>query len=120
MRARTLLTAEEFDNYPFEVDKRYVLDEVELIVMTRPDYKHNSVLIRLTSELYAFLKTSKVGVVLNSENLFALASDIRRAPDLAVILGDRREELRNAKVIPIVPEIVCEVLSPSETPRTIH
>lgn len=120
MRARTLLTAEEFDNYPFEEDKRYELDEGELIEMTRPAYKHNRVLIRLTSKLFAFLETSKLGEVLNSENLFALRFDTRRAPDLAVILGDRREELRNAKVIPIVPEIVCEVLSPSETPRTIH
>jgi len=39
---------------------------------------------------------------------------------VAVILGDRREELKNAKVIPIVPEIAAEVLSPSETPRMIH
>jgi Uma2 family endonuclease len=39
---------------------------------------------------------------------------------VAVILGDHREELRNAKVIPIVPDIAIEVLSPSETPRTIH
>jgi hypothetical protein len=29
--AKTLLTAEEFDNYPFEEDKRYELDEGELI-----------------------------------------------------------------------------------------
>jgi len=37
-----------------------------------------------------------------------------------VILGDRREELRGAKVIPIIPEIVAEALSPSETPRMIR
>ena len=120
MRARTLLTAEEFDNYPFEEDKRYELDEGELIEIDRPASKHNCASIRLTSELFQFLETSKLGEVLNSENLFALASDIRRAPDLAVILGDRREELRDARVIPIVPEIVCEVLSPSETALTIH
>jgi hypothetical protein len=27
MGAKTLLTAEQFDNYPFEEDKRYELDE---------------------------------------------------------------------------------------------
>jgi Uma2 family endonuclease len=32
-----------------------------------------------------------------------------------VILGDRYEELKDAKVIPIVPEIVVKVLSPIET-----
>lgn len=35
---KTLLTAEEFDRYPFEEDKRYELDEGELIEMTRPAY----------------------------------------------------------------------------------
>jgi Uma2 family endonuclease len=44
----------------------------------------------------------------------------RRSPDVAVILGNRHEELKDAKVIPIIPEIVAEVLSPSETPRMIQ
>ena len=48
--ARTLLSAEEFDNYPFEEDKRYELDEGELIEMTRPAYKHNRVLQKLLAE----------------------------------------------------------------------
>ena len=34
-----------------------------------------------------------------------------------MILGDHRAELRNAKVIHIIPDIAAEVLSPSETPR---
>ncbi len=36
-----------------------------------------------------------------------------------MILGDRSEELRDAKVIPIIPDIAVEVLSPSETTRMI-
>jgi hypothetical protein len=35
-------TAEEFDNYPFEEDKRYELIEGELIETARPAYRHNS------------------------------------------------------------------------------
>jgi hypothetical protein len=42
--AKTLLSAEEFDNYPFAEDKRYELDEGELIEMTRPAYRHNRIL----------------------------------------------------------------------------
>jgi Uma2 family endonuclease len=49
--ARTLLSAEEFDNYPFEEDKRYELDEGALIEMTRPAYKHNRVLQKLLVKL---------------------------------------------------------------------
>src|ERR1035438_10452093 len=108
---KTLLTAEEFDNYPFEEDKRYELDEGELIEMTRPAYDHNEVLLTLLLELGNFLRKTRIGQLLLSENLYALAPTIRRAPDLAVILGNRRQELRGAKVIPIIPEIVAEVLS---------
>ncbi len=39
--AKTLLSAEEFDDYPFEEDKRYELDEGDLIEMTGPTYRHN-------------------------------------------------------------------------------
>ena len=84
--AKILLSAEEFDNYPFEEDKRYELDEGELI----------------------------------SENLYALSPSTRRSPDVAVILGDHQAELRDAKVIHIIPDIAAEALSPSETSAQIH
>jgi Uma2 family endonuclease len=117
---KTLLTAEEFDNYPFEEDKRYELDEGELIEMTRPAFKHNSVMQNLLVELVLYFRKNPIGLALASENLYALSPSIRRSPDVAVILGDRREELRDAKVIPIIPEIAVEVLSPSETTRMVH
>jgi len=117
--AKILLTAEEFDNYPFEEDKRYELDEGELIEMTRPAYNHNRDLMKLLYALESYLRQNGIGEVLLSENLYALSPSTRTSPDAAVILGDRREELAGAKVIPIVPDIAAEVLSPSETPRMI-
>ena len=117
---KTLLTAAEFDNYPFEEDKRYELDEGELIEMTRPAYKHNRVMGNLFGELRGYFKTNRIGEALVSENLYALSRATRRAPDVAIILGDHRKELEHAKVIAIVPDIAAEVLSPSETPRMIH
>ncbi len=117
--AKVLLTAEQFDNYPFEEDKRYELDDGELIEMTRPAYKHNRVLIELQTELGLYFRKNRIGEALLSENLYALSPSTRRSPDLAVILGDRREELRDAKVIAIIPDIAVEVLSPSETTRMI-
>lgn len=118
--AKVLMTAQEFDNYPFEEDKRYELDDGELIEMTRPAYKHNRVLQNLLFSLEVFLRSTHIGEALVSENLYALSPSTRRAPDVAVILGDRREELMDAKVISIIPDIAAEVLSPSETPRMIH
>src|SRR5882724_6697022 len=106
--AKVLLRAEEFDNYPFEEDKRYELDEGELIEMTRPAYKHNRILLDLLLELGFYLRKNPVGEVLLSENLYALSPSTRRAPDLAVILGDRRAELVDAKIIPIIPDLAVE------------
>ena len=117
---KTLLTAEEFDNFPFAEDKRYELDEGELIEMTRPAYQHNRILGNLFFELTAYFRRKGGGQALVSENLYALSANTRRAPDVSVILGDRSEELRNAKVISIVPDIAAEILSQSESTRMIH
>jgi Uma2 family endonuclease len=118
--AKILLSAEEFDNYPFEEDKRYELDEGELIEMTRPAYLHNRVLMKLLLALGKYFEGNLNGEVLLSENLYALSPSTRRSPDAAVILGDRRKQLAGAKVISVIPDIAVEVLSPSETPAQIH
>jgi len=117
---KILMTAEEFDNYPFEEDKRYELDEGEFIEMCRPAYKHNRVLKNLQYAVDSYFRQHPIGELLISENLYALAPTTRLAPDAAIILGDRSAELASATVIPIVPEIVAEVLSPSERPGRIH
>src|SRR4051812_23676828 len=110
--AKVLLTAEQFDNYPFEEDKRYELDEGELIEVTKPAYKHNRVLMKLLYALESYLRQNRIGETLLSENLYALSPSTRRSPDAAVILGDRRRELEGAKVIAVIPDIAVEVLSP--------
>jgi Uma2 family endonuclease len=117
--AKILLTAEQFDNYAFEEDKRYELDDGELIVTDRPAYNHNRVVARLTVKLFSFFEQRPIGEVIISENVYALSSTTRRSPDAAVILGDRYEELKDATVIPIIPEIAAEVLSPDENTRTL-
>ena len=113
--AKTLLTAEEFDNYPFEEDKRYELDEGELIEMTRPAYKHNRVVQNLNGDLLFYFRRNRIGEVLNPENLYAISSNTRLAPDVAVILGDHRDELREAKVIPLIPDMPLK-FSPRANP----
>jgi Uma2 family endonuclease len=118
--AKILLTAEQFDNYPFEEDKRYELDEGEMIEMTRPAYRHNRIGGRLFVSLSNYFDKYGGGEALNPENLYALSPTTRRAPDIAVILGDRYRELRDAKVITIIPDIAVEILSPSETIPRIH
>ena len=117
--AKILLTADKFDNYPFEEDKRYELDEGELIEMPKPAYKHNRALMHLTVAVGVFLNATKLGEALNSENLFAISARTRLAPDLAIFVPERSEELRNATVIPLIPEIVVEIQSPSDQHRRL-
>jgi Uma2 family endonuclease len=88
--------------------------------MTRPAYFHNHVLGILFVALSNYFRKNRIGLVLLSEHLYALSPSTRRAPDVAVILGDRHEELKSAKVISIIPDIAAEVLSPSEMPRMIN
>src|SRR5690348_4845873 len=111
--AKILLTAEEFDNYPFQEDKRYELDEGELIEMTKPAYPHNRVMKNLIKAMLP-LEAAGIGELMVSENLYAISPKTRLSPDLAFILGDRASELKNATVIPVIPEIAVEILSPSE------
>jgi Uma2 family endonuclease len=116
---KTLLTAEQFDNYAFEEDKRYELDEGELIVTDRPPYNHNRVSLRLLCALANYFDANPIGEALISENVYAIGPRTRRSPDAAVILGNRYEELKDATVIPIIPEIAVEVLSPDESTRAL-
>ena len=117
--AKILLTAEEFDNYPFEEDKRYELDEGGLIEMTRPAYWHNRVLGILFVALSNYFRANRIGEGLLSENLYALSPATRRAPGRASNLRQPLGRTARRNVIQIVPDIAAEVLSPSETPRMI-
>ena len=56
MGTRTPISVAEFDRLEVPEDKRYELDEGELLVMTKPRYlKHNRIVMRLTAALLAHL-----------------------------------------------------------------
>jgi len=61
MGARTLMSVEEFDRLEEPDELSYELDEGELVVMTKPRPLHNRVVLALTFELQAYLKTHAVG-----------------------------------------------------------
>lgn len=115
-----ILTAAQFETYPFEEDKRYELDEGRLIVTDRPPYRHNRVSCNLLRAVGSFLADSEVGEAFISENVYALSGLTCLSPDLTVILGDRRRELEHATVIRIVPDIVAEVLCEDDTVHRMH
>ncbi len=117
---KTILTAEQFDEYPFEEDKRYELDEGEYHRDDQARLPAQSRSDSVDGQGSQLLRIYRVRGSLELRNLYALAPSIRRAPDLAIFLGDRSKELADSKVISIIPDIAAEVLSPSETPRMIN
>jgi len=64
-----ILTAEQFDNFPFEETHRYELDEGEFIVTEKPPYWHNHVSANLLFSVERFLRESPIGEALISENV---------------------------------------------------
>ena len=58
-----MLTAEEFDNYPFEEDKRYELGEGELIETEKPAYWHYRISGNLLFGLDRYLRNGRLGVL---------------------------------------------------------
>jgi Uma2 family endonuclease len=116
---KVLLTGEQFDNYDFQPDKRYELDDgVLLIEPMRPVYGGgiaNRWLSQLDQKLGVYLQESKRGEALTYGSVFALGPLTRRAPYLAILLGDRSQNFAGAKVIHKVPDIVVEILWHSVT-----
>jgi len=79
----------------------------------RQAYIHRRARNKLLFELTAYFNAHPIGEAPLSENPCALSPTIPLAPDVTVILGNQR-------ATPSFPDIVGEVLSPSETIFEIH
>ena len=116
MGAKTLMTAEEFDRLEESDEFRYELDEGELIVMTKPRPLHNRIALKLTSFLLRYIEENPVGEVMNSDNMYVLGPNTRRAPDVSFLRKERAAAIDPAKDIEGAPDLAIEVLSPTGFP----
>jgi Uma2 family endonuclease len=117
MATKTLLTVEEFLRLPQPKDVWYELVEGELVVMSPGMLPHNRVRDTALIVLRGFVEGRKLGIVV-AEQCFHLFGNTVRIPDLAIILGER--DLPTDRPIEGAPDMVLEVVSPSNTPREIH
>lgn len=117
MATKTLLTVEEFLRLPQSKDVWYELVEGELVVVSPGMLPHNRVRDRALVGLMGFVESRKLGIVV-AEQCFHLFGNTIRIPDLAVILGER--DLPTDRPIEGAPDLVVEVVSPSNTAREIH
>jgi len=120
MTAQTLMTAAQFDALPEEEIRKWELLDGELIEVPSATPRHNRILARLLRPLDAFAETNRLGVVLPETDL-AVRKESRLRPDLAFFAADtwRKVNLDRVPVIEI-PDIAVEIVSPSETHKTIQ
>ncbi len=111
-----LVTAEELLRLP-RGQFRYELINGELKTMSPAGHNHGRITMRIASPLAQFVWKNKLGEVFAAETGFKLASnpDTVLAPDVSFISQPRVEKLDQTEGYwPGAPDLVVEVISPSE------
>jgi Uma2 family endonuclease len=110
---QTLVTAEQFYQLPEEEGREFELLDGEVIEMPSPTYKHNRIVTAATVLLHAAV-SGRGAVVGNTDFSDGRYTTLR--PDLVVLLGDKPSIVDPEKLpVTVPPDIVVEVISPSES-----
>lgn len=118
--------------HPLTVDELYSMPDAELkhelqsgllISEPLPGTRHGWIAVRIASLLDAHVRRSRLGVVLGNDSGFLLARspDTVRGPDVSFVSRARFDALEDpVKAFPGSPDLAVEVLSPSNTPASMH
>lgn len=116
MATKTLLTIGQYSALDEPVGVRYELDRGELIVTPSPVPMHNIICGELHGRLNAWAKENNLGQVLYAVDV-RLGEDTVRRPDLMFFGRERIKDIDLDYVpLPIVPDLVIEVVSKSDHP----
>ncbi|MDX2268493.1 MAG: Uma2 family endonuclease [Bryobacter sp.] len=118
MQVKTLLTAEEFLALPPDDERNLELDEGEIVELTKPGISHAVIGGRIARRLAEHVDDLGLGLVIPQEAAFRLNDGTVRAPDVAVVLGNRYEI--QAAAYPGAPDIAIEVVSPHDWAAQVH
>lgn len=109
------LAIEEEDGGP-----RHELDEGELVEMPSATFDHNSIRDEVSFAFRLYLREHKLGQVV-SETDFRLWTNLIRRPDLMFFLNETIAGVDRAELpVPVIPEFVLEVISPSESSAAVE
>jgi Uma2 family endonuclease len=123
MATKTLITLEEFDALPDD-GLRHELNRGELVTVTFPIFGHNRVIRQIYDILRDFLRTNPLGELFLPDAGFLLSNPgeppTLRGPDLAYVTRERSAQIANStKRAQGAPELVIEVVSPSDRPSEL-
>ncbi len=99
---------------------RHELDAGELLVMTRPNSKHGIYQARISRMLGNHVSENRLGEIV-TESGFILSRDpeVLRGPDVAFVRTERVAALPEEGWADFAPDLVVEIVSPSDTARQI-
>jgi Uma2 family endonuclease len=114
------MTAEELLQLGLS-EKRTELVHGQLVVREPAGYRHGEIAARLLASLYNFVESRALGRVLTAETGFVLRRnpDTVRAADVAFVRQDRLPVPPPSGFADVAPDLVIEVLSPSDRPGDV-
>ncbi len=112
---RTTLTLDEFFAMPSPADGSvdYLLDDGEVVAVTKPSFEHNELLGDLYADVRGHVRRHQLGRV--SLDILVILDPSRAktwAPDLVFVAAANLQRIRNGRVFG-PPDLVVEILSPS-------
>jgi len=114
------ITVEEFETMPLE--GRWELIDGELVEMSPAADEPATIGATIITLIGPHIRAKRLGRLYNAEGGFALFPDRAtvRAPDVAFVRADRAPQGEARKHFPrLAPDLVVEVLSPSDRPSDV-
>jgi Uma2 family endonuclease len=113
-------TDEELMALPKDGHKRELLQGE--IIMSPAGSEHGLICVRVATELEFFIRRQKLGVLFDSSTGFRLTPEDLLSPDVAFVAKARLTGLKRLPrgFFPGSPDLVVEVLSPSDTAKQMH
>lgn len=119
MATVTKLTVDELDQMDLG-DGRYELIDGELVEMSPAGWDHGKIGARAIARLWTYADQLKLGEVVNADTGFALAPREVRCADVAFVSAARLVGLPEpTKILRIAPDLVVEIVSPTDRPGAI-
>jgi Uma2 family endonuclease len=113
MGTTTRLTFAEYEKLPEKEGVRYELDEGTLLLEPSPALRHNLIRQRIAAELTQFVRSHKLGIVVEEMD-FRLETDTVRKPDVAFVPADHLRNIDpDASPVEGAPALAIEVISPT-------